>query len=281
MNAANSIRNRFKRLWVYTILLSAPLSILSGAISFSVDGASATVAPDDIFNPGPVVLLPGASAIPLPPVEVNAFSYGHVTWDDSTVFFRVDRPSLGAVGAVLVESSVPGDQAADVYSSTLLGTNVQVWDGDGSSAPGLGLLESSTDDLDGLDMRPGPTILGGIFWSVDPASATGYGGGATAADIWFSPPVPGYSTAPALFAAAPALGLAPGDDIDALVVLDLDANTGWSAGDGILFSLSPGSPSLATIGTGATPADILIVAFGGFPESLSRPLAWAFCRPTI
>jgi hypothetical protein len=268
MRAEHYIKTTSNRVILLTSLLFSFSPVLIGALSFSVDIAGPTVAPDDIFNPGPVPILPGGTAIPATVAEVNAFSYGHTHFNETILFFSVDRPSVGAAGAVLTESSkTGGDQSADIYSSFIAGSNAQFWDGDGSSAPPLGLFEPVTspgDDLDGLDLRPSsPT--GHIFWSVDPTTSATHPAyaGLSPADIFISPVVPGYSVLPALFTPAITLGLSPADDVDALVVIDFDSSLTWSAGDSIFYSLAPGSPAL--VGLAASPADIIIVTFGGAP----------------
>ena len=66
--------------------------------------------------------------------------------------------------------------------------------------------------------------------------------------------------------------LAPGDDIDALVVFE-DGLPGWTAGDLINFSLTPGSTSLMTGGifAGGSGADI----FGADGMGGIGPVAFA------
>lgn len=71
----------------------------------------------------------------------------------------------------------------------------------------------------------------------------------------------GLSVAVLLLPAA-AIGLTPGDDIDALVYIE-DGVPGPSPGDTILFSLTPGSATLALLG--ASPADVLAASPGGVP----------------
>jgi hypothetical protein len=75
-----------------------------------------------------------------------------------------------------------------------------------------------------------------------------------------------------VFARPVDLGLVPGDDIDALIVLDRDANGVFDGQDLVLFSLTPGSPSLDVIpGTSVAgrAADIFVVR----PNAL--PAVWA------
>jgi hypothetical protein len=71
-----------------------------------------------------------------------------------------------------------------------------------------------------------------------------------------------------LFASFSDLGLQQDDDIDALIVFDADADGVFSGFDQVLFSLTPGSPSLSTISgasaTGAA-ADVFSVTPGQPP----------------
>ncbi len=60
-----------------------------------------------------------------------------------------------------------------------------------------------------------------------------------------------------LYASADQIGLVPGDDIDALIVFDMDNNGTWNAGDQVLISLSPGSPTLKK--NRMSPADVLSI----------------------
>jgi hypothetical protein len=254
------------------------------AQTYSVDGLSAGlngVFPDDLLLPGPAPLLPGAGGLlpgPLvpPPVDVDAFTFSQVFTGPHSVLgvdFSVAPGSVGAAGsAVLVESGGVGfvDEPADIFGSGLGGGNIQIADGDGlppGPALPLGLVEPGSN-VDGWDATApfGPVAFPGIYYSITAFDAAAHpiyaGTGSTGADIFFSPPVVGYSVAPALYAAGVALGLAPGDDIDALAIIE-DGSGGPSPADVIYFSLTPGSPTLA--GLGASPADILVTSVGGAP----------------
>ena len=63
------------------------------------------------------------------------------------------------------------------------------------------------------------------------------------------------------FATAAALGLAMGDEIDGLEVVDVGSLGFMDAGDVVYFSLAPGSPSLGAFSA----ADIFSVTPGGAP----------------
>ena len=263
----------------------------SGAVTFSLDATSIAVPgaglEDDLFGPGlgvPVIAGGG-----VPGVEVNAISYGRAPGSSVTGFvFSVDPFSVGAPGTgVDGEASgggLPGslgDQPADLFFSGGAGFNVQVADGDGVIAfPGtptappvapLGLSEfftsATADNLDALDLRPGPPG-GTLFWSVGAGTAGAPGPYVPfmASDIFIGAPVGLYSAAPVPYLTGATMGMSVADDIDGLVVFEGGA-AGWSAGDSILFSLSPGSVSFPGFG-GTGPGDIYSYSFGAAAPTL-------------
>lgn len=109
-------------------------------------------------------------------------------------------------------------------------------------------LEITNIDLNGDLIHDRP-----IYFSVDGASL----GGGRGADLFLSPPgVPGFG----MFAAAATMGLVAADDIDALAIWDGGVRGVLNPGiDVVIFSLRPGSPSLA----GRSPADVLVSRFTG------------------
>lgn len=267
--------------------------------SFSVDigtsgvltSGGAPTGADDILVPSmspgsppapPPISIPGAVAVvpPPPPIEVDAFSFGSLKpLQASHAFFSVGRGGgAGVAGSAVAAQAAVGtgpESSSDIFSSTLGGTNTLVADGNGlNPVPTitLGLREipappmypsAPVSDVDGLDMRPSPGPGIGIFWSVDLSTIVAPGSvyaGTAPSDIWFSPQVPGYSVFPAVYTPGSGLGLVAGDDVDALVVVD-DGAAGFSfLTDTIYYSLTPGSPTLTTLGASA--ADILVVGGG-------------------
>jgi hypothetical protein len=211
--------------------------------------------------------------------ELNALSDGldtpltPLTLGTLTVYLSVDRPSMGAAGsAVLLEASSagmgPADHSADVYAAMPpLGggaaTNVQFRDGDGTANPGtaapfMGLLEppsaaGASDDLDAYDRD----LMGHpLYFSYGPgAIPTSAPASASMADVLFSPSPGGPVTVFATFAA---LGLAAGDDLDALILNDADGSGTLTAPDFVAYSLARGSPSLGVFSA----ADILVPGAG-------------------
>jgi len=288
---------RLSQLTTFVFIATWCTGIVQGQ-TFSLDVATAGingVFEDDLLLPGPAILLLGAAGLPVPPppalpppppADVDALSFGHVFPVGHTVLgveFSVAPGSVGTAGsAVFGESAGIGfaDEPADIFASGLGGTNGLLWDGDGLPAPGvpvigpLGLIEPGSN-VDAWDATPpfgSPPIAPSIHYTVTAGVAAGhpsYGGSIpppvvppTGAWILFSPPVVGYSVAPAIYATDLAIGLGPGDDIDALALVD-DGILGPTAGDTIYFSLTPGSPTLA--GLGASAADILVTTLGGVP----------------
>lgn len=264
------------------VLITAALAVVPvGAQVFTLDGATAPingVAPDDLLLPGPAILLPGALGIPLgpPPVDIDGFTFSQVFAPGYTVVgvdFSVAPGSVGSAGTAVFAQSAFGDEPADIYSSGLGGFNVHTADGNGAP-PGpalpLGVIEPGSN-VNGWDATPPFGPASGIFYSVTTADTLAHPlfAGASGADIFFAPPVPGYSVTPAIFATAGGLGLLPGDDIDALAIIE-DGSFSPSPGDDIFFSLTPGSPTLGVLGVG--PGDILLTKIGGAP-ALAFPAA--------
>lgn len=179
--------------------------------------------------------------------------------------FSVRAGAAGRAGtAVAREASCnPGQANADVFETTLNGSNAQDLDGDGTACStntgfGLGLFEppaaDEADELDALAQDPCQAVdfdCDGIpDQSVMIVLAAGSPSlaffGATPADIL----VTRAGELPEIWASGiDDLGLQSGDAIDALCAEE-DGDGIFDAGDNILFSLTPGSPSLAQFGAG-------------------------------
>jgi len=87
------------------------------------------------------------------------------------------------------------------------------------------------------------------------------------ADIYFNESPPTYQPTD-LYAPHDFLQLVEDDDIDALIVFDTNQNNWFDGTDVVLFSLAPGSPSLATIPEASeqgAAADVFVVTFGQMP----------------
>jgi hypothetical protein len=205
-------------------------------------------------------------------IETDAISYGYRQHPGDvnglSLYFGVSAHADGLPGTA-VRTELPADRGADIFLSEQNGTNRQVYDGNGqlmqAGARKLGLMELGSANIDGLDMRATADQFLGInplqerafYWSV--ADENGWGGGNaqpeyalpgyTGRDIFYGLPQNGYSNNPAgiqKYADGGDLGLTAGDDVDALVVVDLDGNPRNfdPLTDAILYSLSWNSSSL-------------------------------------
>jgi len=255
----------------FLVLSSSFGAGVASAGTFSIFG-SPTGLGDELFLPGPLPFGVGGT-----PLEVNGLSYGHVGVTSLGLFggyqFSVDAlVTAGAPGSLIAAEIASGESAsADVYGTLNPpgGFHFGVWDGDGlgpgpnglgGSAP-LGIVDGVAgppDDVDGWDARIPTVTPPPVYFTLDGASSGA--AGVAPGDIMFSPVIPGYAAAgaPAVVAPAGALGLGPGDDVNALVVLDNDGMPGtFTPGvDVIMYSLAPGSPTLG--GFGISAADILV-----------------------
>lgn len=208
---------------------------------FSVE-AGGTLDPATVYR----LIAPGVAVVHLSKAalglvagdDIDALSMGP---DRSTVPGLPEfSPRLGSLGlagtAVRTEATKnPTEAHGDAFTIQGGGANSQWLD---EATLGLAVPQ---DDLDAL-ADPGS---GGLFFSLRAGSPTLAAIGATPGDILQHNP----GLAPSVAIPHTALGLVPGDDLDAL------CNCLPPAGETLLFSLSAGSPSLATIP--ASPADIL------------------------
>lgn len=230
---------------------------------------------DTIFAPNnnwfPLIRFIGAGSGST--IEVDAISYGHEA--DSNLFdafFSVGFGSQGLPGTGVSIENPEAERCSDIYASDKGGDNTLIYDGDGSTAEILGLLEHASTNVDALDMRP-TTAKGLIYWSVSKQTAENENPYAavfaSGADIFIGLEGDGYSTALPLtvYAEVWDLGLTGTDDLDALVVIDADADADFDpTKDTIYFSLVDGSTSLVASGVapfqGASPADVFMVGGG-------------------
>jgi hypothetical protein len=290
MSATRRVRLLIAPLFILSLALSATVlspGALVSAPPAEVQGQSFSVASGDPLTASgvhPADIL-GAGGLPLIACDnlgllcvdattgaeddVSALSFG---WDFAStelppLQFSVAEGSQGMAGtAVKVEASCsPAQPQADAFENALDGSNSQDLDGDGTACGtnagfALGLTEGATSDsvdalgrdpclfvdlnCDGLPENP-------IFLSLAPGSPTLGMIGATAADVLMT----GVEYAPILWAGGTAhLGLATGDVIDAICVKE-NGNGLYDAGDLVLFSLAPGSPTLTSLP--ASPAALL------------------------
>lgn len=245
-----------------------------------------------VFPPagfGPAVIL-APSPVPLPAgppgtYVVDALSSGNEA--GNRYMFSVAAGSFGLPGSqVMMEAvlgtgpsqmlppgvpgpGVPLEQMGDIFvtrTNFVTGVTHPLFGAPGLAGPlaaaptyrdefTLGL--NVGDDLSSLQMRVPMGGLGTLKYSIGAAGAVPppY----SPADI-ISPVLPfGVPWAP-----AGALGLMPADDIDALITQDIGPAAMYMPGvDSVVFSLAPGSPTLAAIG--ATPSDLLMAMPFGLP----------------
>lgn len=271
---------------LFAILLIARLITSSGTgppptvqgQSFSIrEGDPFTltgVHPADILSAGGYVLIPcfnlgllcgddtGAKD------ELNALSFGvdFIASDLPPLQFSVALGSQGLAGtAVRSEANcTPSENQTDAFETPLDGTNLQDLDGDGvpcgsNQGFALGLTEGATPDhVDALERDPcqyvdvecDGELDQGIFLTLSPGSPTLSLLGADAADILLA----GVEFLPVIWAdGLTDLGLLSGDVLDALCVYE-NGNGVYDAGDQVMFSLAPGSPTLNALS--ASPADL-------------------------
>jgi hypothetical protein len=200
--------------------------------------------------------------------EIAALSYGNDFQGSElpAVQFSVSGASQGLPGsAVNAEANCsPAEAAADAFESALDGSNLQDLDGDGNacaanSGYGLGLDEAlNGDDLDALASDPCPAVdhdCNGFL--EEPVYLSLAGGSPSLALLGASPAdilATGDGYTALVWASQAQLGLAAGDTIDAICLLE-DGDLAYGPGDRLLISLAAGSPTLALINAG--PADVL------------------------
>jgi len=236
-------------------------------------GSAADLLTLDRRNPtgAPRVIFPAESLGLVAGDDIDGVSFGNepvYTGGDYSVDFSVDRSALGVAGTGVNSevSAVTGPEASpDVFMSFMpagappwfAGTNAQTWDGNGSTAPLLQLVDVAynvlrNDDLDALEGPPriADADLDGardrtVYFSLSVGSPTLAAIGAGPGDILACPP-PGCIL-PTVFMPAGAIGLQPDEELEDFCLHD--------AAGLVDFTLPPGSPTLAMVG--ADPGSIL------------------------
>jgi hypothetical protein len=275
-------------------VFTPPPAVVTESFSIKAGGYSNVVLgmhPADILIAGPSVFIPCPSlGLTCTDVttniqdDIDGLSYGRdfiAAADLPVTEFSVAAGSQGVAGsAVRVEKScATAEPQADAFETAYTGTNAQDLDGDGvpcgaNAGLPLGLCEvgcgaAPADELDALQQNPSLVDTNGdglldnpVYFTLTPSSpslsdpavdGTDPGGDATSADILVTT---GPGTVAVWADGATQLGLneAGGDVIDA-VCLREDGDGVFGATDDLLFSLAPGSPTLAALGASA--ADLL------------------------
>lgn len=234
---------------------------------------------------GPVTEVTEASLGLMPGDNVDAVSNNTMTGKNITyhIYFTADRASAGMPGSAYRAEAVLNQAASDIWNMVnvtgispltslaacaaspiggphALFRNQDSYDFIFTAAAGAGPLMGNQDNIDALeldDLDPSMDQLHdvGVYFSLDAASPSL--GAASPAAIFFTP----VGGVPGLWSSTARLGLVAGDDIDALVVWDRGVIGAPDPGvDLVLFSLTPGSPSLG----GFSPADVLVSDLNGF-----------------
>lgn len=275
---------------------------------YSFDLASPTVTngfveADDVLAlnfPFPVPVITGAAlGLGAAGDDLDGLSGANSLVSDTATFmlrFSVDRDSTGAVppDPALVNLGLPynvadqaarGHQAGDEYISMQLYTRQST----GGTPGGNHTLSRNNYDEGGTDFgaQP-PTSAQSMAVGAPQDNVDGLAASEATAAVYFSATAtsPSLATLPGgsgsgvhvyrfvsgtttLYASAAQLGLQQADDLDALVVFDTNANGLFDGTDQVLFSLAPGSPSLATLqgasAVGAA-ADVFSVSPGIVPQ---------------
>ena len=195
--------------------------------------------------------------------DLDALSFGNDLGPGTSAFlFSVAPGSVGVAGSGVTGQTgcTPPQPQADEFSSARNGTNALALDGDGIAngcpvATGLGLIEQpNSDNLDAISGDP-PTAIDhdgnglldeAVFFSLGAGSPSLTSLGRGPADILWT-----VGFLPGLYASAAQLGLQAGDDVDGLCLADRGGSAVYEPGtDTVLFSLTPGSPSLSPLGAG-------------------------------
>ncbi len=217
--------------------------------------------------------------------NIDAFSANTSTSETLTyhLVFSADQTSLGQVGTPYAGEAANNQAASDLWRTNLTGGSPAASMAGGGCVPwvvppphvlhrnqtAFNLIQSAAagaaaagplDNIDAVEMD-GMDITGDnvhdfpAYLSLDPSSPSLVGSGA---DIYFAP-----AGAPFVAFSSPAdAGLAMADDIDALVMWDRGVLGAVDPGvDYALFSLAPGSPTLAAFGL--SPAMIFVTHFSG------------------
>ena len=289
-----------KRLFLPTALLLAALPASAGVSldrpSPSIGGCAAPVNAAQIFNlvppgggcdiagPGPVLeVMPPAFGLGgmdnVDGLSTNTFTPAGLTY---YLVFSGSRASVGVAATPFAAEAANNQAASDLWRTLVTSGSPaaamaacapvaippphflhrnQTDFNLGRTAPAGAAVMPPQDnvdavELDVLDVTGDDVHDFDAYFSLDPASPALAVSGA---DIYFSPAASGFF---GIFSFPFQIGLVANDDIDSLVMWDRMALGAMDPGfDLALFSLAPGSPTLAMIG--ASPADIFVTDFTG------------------
>jgi hypothetical protein len=257
--------------WLLALGLLTVLALNLKAETISIDRNSPStsgVLPADLLNPGISVQIPAVNLGLQAGDDLDALSSGvDAVRKRNIVFFSVDANSQGKVLSHntgdywdVHDQAVRSQQAGDLYvtidqsgvysipvginmlhtNQKSLGLQPSIYPDQYNTGPQDNLDAFAFDEFD-LAGNNVPNLL--TFWSMAKGSPS-LGSTWSGADIFWSFHN-GLNLQVGLFAGHAQIGLDANDDIDALALLDLNYDGAANAGDKALFSLAPGSPSLA------------------------------------
>ncbi len=249
-----------------SIIATVPFSVL-----FSVDRDTVgAVAPDPLLV---------AQGVPFSVRDQAA--KGHAAGDQ---FISLDTFQLGAAvaGVPVLGSGSNNSQVRNNFDEGGV---------DFVALPPTSSTTSSTDSEDNVNSTSGTAaaalsvagISPSVYFSLcrdtrglcdSPSLATLSPGTPSGASLYFHPNPGQPGIAPTLFASFGSLGLQQDDDISAVVVLDFDANGVFDGVDRVIYSLDPGSPSLALFAD-ASPVGAAADVFVASPDGTRSLLASA------
>lgn len=267
---------------VAVVVMLVSITVQAAPDTFSIDAASPSLDdPADLLNIGMFVQVPKAQLGLGANDELDALAGGDdaVQWNN-VIYFSVDRNSQGIAGPWtpldVNGQATRNQQAGDIFVTTdnngtgaipqginFLHTNQNFFgelplvgsmvDNTGNPQDNLDAFSFEEYDLNGDGITDRPTFFSLAAGSPSLVMTPGF----SAADILISPAGSGTFN---VFATAAQMGLNIDDDLDAMALLDLNADGVVTPGiDAALFSLAPNSPTL--IALGASPADIFYTTF--------------------
>lgn len=269
--------------------LSPPSVTLPGIAATPADILNPAIPPAVGPMPAPLIGIPAAALGLLPGDVVAGFSFGILPpfIGGAQVLFSLDGASAGTPflppPANAACEAAGGQALADVFVSEPFGgpplvyPNVLALDGNGLAdapcgpppSPGLGLTEVSPDDVASLEICPASFVYSGgvltkpVYVTLAPGSPTLVALGAGSGDILI---VPAPAGPPAVAIPAATYGLVPGPPGCGAPVCDQMDDIEKFISAGAVFSLAPGSPTLAACSL--SPADVLVTAPVGCPSIL-------------
>ena len=281
-------------------LLAAALPASAGVsidrASPSIGGCGFAVSPAQVFNlvppgggcdvagVGPVleVMPPAMGLVPMD--NIDGLSANTLTPENLSYYlvFSGNRPSTGMAGTPYSLEAGNNQAASDLWRTLItsaspaavmaacapvaivpphfLHRNQTGFNLSRTAAPGVAVMPPQDNidavEMDVLDFTGDDVHDVDVYFSLDAASPSLVASGA---DIYFSPAASGFFV-PFSFPAA--IGLVGMDNLDSLVMWDrVNLGVADAGVDFALFSLAPGSPTLAMLG--ASPADIFVTNFAG------------------